>query len=386
MGGITQRLGTGLLALAISSALSYPVQAGQDVQALPAVQANQINTTDRLIVKFHTPSANIGTRIKALGATKGANLTHSRAMSGGAHVARLGQRISHVEARALAKQLAANPDVAYVEPDVRVYPQLVPNDSLYSLQWHYYEPAGGINLPGAWDISTGSNNIVIAVIDTGVVPHADLAGRLIPGYDFISDAADSNDGDGRDSNANDPGDYGCNGGSSSWHGTHIAGTIGAASNNGVGVTGINWLSKILPVRVLGKCGGYTSDIVDAMRWAAGLNVPGVPANPFPARVQNLSFGGEGSCAATFQNAVDDVTALGTVVVVAAGNGGSDVANTQPASCNGVIAVAATVRNGGKASYSNFGAKVAIAAPGGGNGGFILSTLNTGTTIPIADSY
>ncbi len=162
----------------------------------------------------------------------------------------------------------------------------------------------------------------------------------------------------------------------------MSGTIGAASNNGIGVSGVNWTSKILPARVLGVCGGYTSDIVDAMRWSAGIAVSGVPANANPARVESMSLGGSGACSSTFQSAVNDVVAQGTVVVVAAGNDDADAANTQPASCNNVIAVAAITQQGAKASFSNYGSKVAIAAPGVN----ILSTLNAGTTTPGADSY
>ena len=344
------------------------------------------DTVDRFIVKLRDSRADPRASISAVGAAFGERLEIVRAMSGGAHVARLGRRVMKGEAQAVARLLRSDPRVLSVEPDELMHPLLVPNDTMYAQQWHYYEPQGGIDLPGAWDITTGSAAITIAVVDTGVLPHAELVGRLVAGYDFISDATKANDGDGRDGNAADPGDYGCNGTSSSWHGTHVAGTIGAASNNGAGVTGINWVSKIQPIRVLGRCGGYTSDIVDGMRWAAGIAVPGVPANPTPARVENLSLGGGGACSATFQSAIDDVVARGTVVVVAAGNSNADAASAQPASCNNVIAVAATTRNGGRASYSNYGAKVAIAAPGGGGYDGVLSTLNTGTTTPAADSY
>lgn len=185
-------------------------------------------------------------------------------------------------------------------------PLLVPNDPQYTNQWHY-KGTYGIDAPAAWDIITGSTDIVVAVIDTGICNHADLAGRYLPGYDFVSDVLVANDGGGRDGDASDPGDWitaaedgsgyfaGCGASDSSWHGTHVAGTIGAASNNNFGVAGINWVSKILPVRVLGKCGGNTSDIIDGMRWAAGLTVAGVPANPYPAKVLNMSLGGSGAC-------------------------------------------------------------------------------------------
>jgi serine protease len=220
----------------------------------------------------------------------------------------------------------------------------------------------------------------------------------VPGYDFINDVLVANDGDGRDSNPSDPGDWitakesatgyfkGCPTSDSSWHGTHTAGTIGAASNNGVGVAGINWQSKILPVRVLGKCGGYMSDIIDGMRWSAGLSVTGVPANANPAKVINMSLGGAGSCSSEMQTAVNQVVAAGTTIVVSAGNSNLNASGFTPASCNGVITVAATSISGNKASYSNYGATIEISAPGGDTGNLIASTWNTGTTIPLADAY
>jgi len=377
------------LALALACALPL-AHAGVDVAvgtpATAIATTTDHDTVDRFIVRLRDGRADPRASISAVGASFGERLEIVRAMSGGAHVARLGRRVMKSEARAVARLLLSDPRVLSAEPDELMHPLLVPNDTMYAQQWHYYEPAGGIDLPGAWDITTGSAAITIAVVDTGVLPHAELVGRLVAGYDFISDIAKSNDGDGRDGNAADPGDYGCEGASSSWHGTHVAGTIGAAGNNGAGVAGINWVSRIQPIRVLGRCGGYTSDIVDGMRWAAGIAVPGVPANPTPARVENLSLGGSGACSAAFQSAINDVVARGTVVVVAAGNSNTDASSTQPASCSNVIAVAATTRTGGRASYSNFGAKVAIAAPGGGGNDGVLSTLNTGTSTPGADSY
>ncbi len=352
----------------------------------PIQAAADTDFADRFIVKLRDRAGDPRPHLAAIGAVFGERLDHVRSMSGGADVVRLGRRVQRLEAREVARLLATDARVTSIEPDVLIHPLVVPNDTMFAQQWHYHEPQGGINLPAAWNLTTGSSSITVAVIDTGVVRHADLAGRLVGGHDFVSDVAMSNDGDGRDADAGDPGDYGCNGSASSWHGTHVAGTIGAASNNGFGVTGINWVSKILPVRVLGKCGGYMSDIVDGMRWAAGIDVAGVPSNPYPARVENLSLGGDGACSAAFQSAINDVTARGTVVVVAAGNSNADVAGTQPASCTGVIAVAATTRNGGRAAYSNYGAKVTIAAPGGGGSDGVLSTLNTGSTTPGADSY
>ncbi len=347
------------------------------------------DANDRFIVKLREGAAEPQARIAAVAGRSGRALTYVRAMSGGAHVVRVpattlaataGQTRNEAK-RQLAQQLMLDPDVAYVEPDRKLYPLLVPNDPLYPQQWNYFEAAGGINLPAAWDITTGSTGVVVAVIDTGIRPHPDLANRTVPGYDFIGDTNVSNDGDGRDADPSDPGDYGC-GLNSSWHGTHVSGTVGAASNDGAGVAGVNWVSKILPARVLGKCGGYTSDIVDAMRWAAGMPIVGVPANANPARVENLSLGGTETCSNTFQRAIDDVVGRGTVVVVAAGNENADAATSEPANCNNVIAVGATLRNGGRASFSNYGSRVALSAPGAS----ILSTLNAGTTTPGADNY
>ena len=365
---------------------SMTATAGVNVNATASILPDE--TTDRLIIKFRDlPNSNVQARVHALSTSAAMAVEHVRPMSGNAHVVRLARRIGLRDARAVVARLRSDPAVAIAEVDARMVVQRIPNDPMYAQQWHYFEPAGGINLPGAWDVTTGASNIVVAVVDTGILPHSDLAGRVLPGYDFISDPVAANDGDGRDPNAADSGDFGCNGSTSSWHGTHVAGTIGASSNNSSGVAGINWVSKLLPVRVLGRCGGYTSDIVDGLRWASGIDVVGVPHNNYPAQVANLSLGGaNGGCSLTFQNAINDVTARGTVVVVAAGNGGVDASSYEPASCNGVIAVAATTRTGGKAGYSNFGSKVAIAAPGGSGGDGVLSTLNAGTTAPGADNY
>lgn len=345
----------------------------------------------------------------------GKRLAHFRSMSGGAEVLRLPQRVSVAEAQAIAQRLKTDPGVEYAEPDLLMQPALLPNDPQFVNQWHYKAPndeIGGANLPGAWDITQGAPGVVTAVIDTGILPHVEFSGRLLSGYDFIVDTSISNDGDGRDANPVDPGDWTASGecyvGSparnSSWHGTHVAGTVGAAGNNGQGVSGINWVSKILPVRVLGKCGGYVSDVVDAMRWAAGLpldtglpNNGGIPVNNNPARVLNLSLSGAGACGTTYQNAINDLVNAGKVIVVAAGNSNQNVDPTAttpghaPGNCTGVITVSAINRSGGKAYYSNFGNAVEIAAPGGAqtfindpNG--ILSTLNSGTTGAAADDY
>jgi serine protease len=315
-----------------------------------------------------------------------------------AHVMRLDARVDARRLADIARAMqAVDPDIEYIEPDLMLRPLLTPTDSRYLEQWHYYEATGGLNAPTAWDSSTGSG-VVVAVLDTGYRPHADLASNIVAGYDMIIDTAVANDGDGRDGSALDPGDWTiageCGGGSgasnSSWHGTHVAGTIAAVTNNAAGVAGVAFGARVQPVRVLGKCGGYTSDIADGITWASGGSVPGVPANATPARVINMSLGGGGACPTTTQNAINGARSRGTVVVVAAGNSNADASNFTPASCAGVVTVAATNRSGGRAYYSNFGTVVDVAAPGGDvrsaatNG--VLSTLNTGTTTPGADSY
>ena len=355
--------------------------------------------TNRIIVKFKernsgTGSARIdGQGMQLLSTRAGVDLKYFRTMSGEAHVVQLPDHLSLEQVWAISRKLMTLPQVEYAEPDQILRPIFTPNDPRYGEQWHYYG-AWGINLPAAWDLTTGSSKIVVAVIDTGITNHADLLANTIPGYDFISDVWTANDGNGRDNNPSDPGDWveadDCENGSlpqnSSWHGTHVAGTIGAVSNNGLGVAGINWNSKILPVRILGRCGGSLSDLADAMRWAAGLSVPGVSANPNPARVLNLSLGGPGACETTLQNAVNNVTAAGASVVVAAGNELTDASDSTPANCSGVITVAATDESGDLALYSNYGSTVEISAPGGGFFAGVLSTSNAGATLPTSDSY
>ncbi|MEK8030553.1 S8 family serine peptidase [Ideonella sp. DXS29W] len=307
----------------------------------------------------------------------------------GAQVLHLNKSVPVRELQAVARQIMADDaNVLYAEPDYRARAFATPTDPLYSSQWHYYETAGGLNLPSAWDVSTGSD-VVVAVIDTGVRAHVDLADNLLSGYDFISNSSTGNDGDGRDSDANDPGD-GCNGGHSSWHGTHVAGTIAAVTNNGEGGAGVAYNAKILPVRVLGCGGGYFSDIADGVLWASGSAVGGVSAPSQPAKVLNLSLGGKTACPTTMQNAINQARSNGAVVIVAAGNSNEDASKHSPANCANVVTVAAVGRTGARASYSNYGAKIDVAAPGGdqstGTANGVLSTLNDGYSTAGNDSY
>ena len=368
--------------------------------------------TQRLIVKFRpaAPSSHVETesvrgasRVSRLAADGGVALAYVRPMSLGAHVVAFDHPVPLSEARAIARRLAGRAEVEFVQPDHRMRAQLVPNDQSLSLQTYLGDDVAGISAFSAWDVATGSANIVVAVVDTGYRPHAAMAGRILPGYDFISDPIVANDGDGRDADASDPGDWitrtdltsshtfdGCDIENSSWHGTSIAGIIAANSNDAVWTAGIDWAAKILPVRVLGKCFGDDSDIIDGIAWAAGLSVPGVPANPTPAQVINLSIGEQADCAPAYQQVIASALAHGITraIVTSAGNDGADIATNTPSNCPGVISVGATTSAGSRASYSNFGATMTISAPGGdssaGSDGIeILSNL--GLSIPTADA-
>ena len=330
------------------------------------------------------------------------------------HLLKLEPALTPADARALAATLRKSAEIESVEPDQMMQLQsMTPNDPAYLQnpgQWHYMMPAGlnlgGADLPAAWDMTLGSGTIDVAVIDTGYRPHADLQ-AMLPGYDFIANTMVANDGDGRDADASDPGDYvnagqcspGASASHSTWHGTHVMGTVAALMNNGLFGTGVAPHVRILPVRVLGRCGGYTSDIVDGIRWAAGIDVPGAPHNANPARVINLSLGSFGACSAAFQSAVNDANARGAIVVVATGNGGYDSVS-QPANCSGVIAVTAHSFSGDSADYANIGSQTTLSAPGGGcgtlssmcvpdqtlDGPAIYSLGNTGLTQPLQDTY
>ena len=334
-------------------------------------------------------------------ADAGATLSFLKSVSAHTHVAQTSRTMGHAELSALAQAVAQDPRVEYAEVDERVYPHFVPNDSLYAAhQGNLKSPvvvAGGANLPNAWGRTVGGvpvsgAGVTVAVLDTGYRPHADLAANVVAGYDFISPDGfnnyfSANDGDGRDASALDPGDWNtqanqCDLENSSWHGTHVAGIIGAVGNNDAGVIGVAYRAQILPLRVLGVCGGFTSDTAAALQWAAGLTVPGVPANPNVAKVINMSFGRTGNCSPTYQAAITAARNAGAVVVVSAGNEYSRTTITQPANCAGVIAVTAHTSSGAIADYANTGVGTTISAPGTS----IYTTSNTGLTAPAADSY
>lgn len=361
-------------------------------------------------------------------------LSHQRKLATGSELVRSSRKLTASEANALMQQIAADPAVAHVEPDVMMHavrdiaapatlapkavmtPQtFTPDDPYYAqYQWHFSNATGGANINNAWDLADGSG-ITVAVIDTGITQHEDIDMSLADaGYDFISDAfVSGRDTDDRVPGGWDQGDWTttepylseCTDANnppedSSWHGTHVSGTIAELTNNGIGMAGIAHNAKVLPVRVLGHCGGYTSDIADAIVWASGGHVDGVPDNQNPAQVINMSLGGGGSCSAdsVTGQAIAGAIGRGTTVVVAAGNNNTDVSQFTPASCAGVIAVASNGITGKRAFYSNYGSGITVSAPGGGvypndgssgtptNDGFVWSAINAGATVPTDATY
>jgi serine protease len=389
-------------------------------------------------------------RAQALGARVGLALRSGRAITGRSHVV-FADGISSAE---LAERLAQQSDVEYAVPDQRRRILAAPNDPYYAAgpaivgltggpvvgQWYLHAPAGevqsSINIEAAWDITPGSPGVTVAVLDTGVrFDHRDLktvaaGGKLLPGYDLVGPDLSTtgaslgtyqiaNDGNGIDSDPSDPGDwitqaeandpngqfYQCGaqddngnyvGENSSWHGTQTAGLIGALTNNGEGMAGVGRNVRVLPVRVLGKCGGYDSDIIAGMYWAVNATDPdegGLPANPNPAQVISMSLGGPGTCDADYQDVIAAVTAKGAVIVASAGNDEGHVVSL-PANCPGVVAVAGLRHVGTKVGFSNIGAQVSLSAPGGNCVNIdanepclysILTTANAGTTTPVSDA-
>ncbi len=446
MNPISHTLRRGTLALALALALAGTAQAATQA-TLNSSAMTVSGSYDRFIVTYRDGSterrdhaavvqnvsaalARAGLAHRTVGAASvSTTVRYQRKLAIGADLVRTSRKLNRTEADALMRQLATDPAIAHVEPDVLMHAvrdvrasapiaaaATTPDDPYYAqYQWHFSNPIGGINAPAAWPLADG-NDIVVAVLDTGITEHPDLDLSLADaGYDFLSSALQSGrDSDGRAAGAWDTGDWttgepwlsACTDAmhppaDSSWHGTHVSGTIAELSNNAEGMAGVAPLAKILPVRVLGHCGGYTSDIADAIIWASGGHVDGVPDNQHPAQVINMSLGGPGTCTANdvTATAIADALSRNTTVVVAAGNENVDSAGVTPASCPGVISVGATGITGRRAFYSNFGSKVTLAAPGGGiyrndgsSGeqavpeGFVWSAINIGTTVPAEPDY
>ena len=341
------------------------------------------------------------------------SVTQTQDLGSGNALVELSSGVSDSDAQSIIDEIKSDPNVASVEFNKRVFlnafPSTPPNDTEWvaDQMWGLYGTYGvGIaadkdTMNAVWNANQGSGTVV-AVLDTGSTVHPDLDSNYVAGYDFVSSASPScrsgatnSDGDyvdtstygalGWDNNPLDPGDWttvtsaSCgNAGNSSWHGTHVAGTIAAVTDNGQYVAGVAPLAQIQPVRVLSFDGGGSADLIAGISWASGGTVTGVAANATPADVINMSLGGFGACPSGIQTSIDAATAAGSVVVVSAGNSNADAANYFPANCTGVISVAALTSTGARASYSNYGASVDIAAPGSG----IYSTMNTGTTLPI----
>lgn len=329
-----------------------------------------------------------------------------------ATVVTLSSKLTAEQAEKYMAALSSNPSVASVEPDLlrrsnartrtaanskvaqvaqaaQASNQVVaPNDTLYPQQWNLHGTKG-LATPEAWKTTQGAG-VTVAVIDSGIVKHPDLDANVLPGYDFITEPSIARDGNGRDSDPTDQGNWeeagvcgaDAEASESNWHGTHVAGSIAAIMNNKRGIVGVAPSTKILPVRALGMCGGYDSDIADAMVWAAGGTVEGVPANSNPAKIINLSLGGEGTCPATYSKAITEVNKRGAILVVAAGNDGQDTSKVAPANCGGSIVVGATDQNGKRSDFSNYGKLVDVSAPGSS----IMSTVDLGTTVSKGAGY
>jgi serine protease len=396
------------------------------------------------------------TDVASLSVRVGVKITGSRQLTPNMHVLFLPTALYGGAVTNALARLRADPAVKFADVDELRYPMTVPNDPLFgpttgaSGQWYMDTPSStpvtvegvqttdwaATDAVSAWGITTGSSGIVIADVDTGVrYDHPDLlraglggGGRLLPGYDFVSQDYDSqgialgtylsaNDGDGWDPDPSDPGDWisvadtanplfaNCTVENSSWHGTRVVGIFGAIANNDVGIAGMSWGAWVLPVRAIGKCGGYDSDIITGIEWAAGMPVTGtgitVPDNPYPADIINLSLGGSTTCSSDYQEALTTVTGLGVLVVASAGNSTTDITADSsvgaPANCSasvaGVIAVAGLRNVGTKVGYSSLGPEVGIAAPAGNcinsSGDCLRSidtTTNLGTTTPGTNSY
>ncbi|HEX3397913.1 MAG TPA: S8 family serine peptidase [Steroidobacteraceae bacterium] len=435
---------------------SHPVaigpQASRLVVGFRATPANSVTKAIRSRVKAQlthvTQAQTSQSDLASLAQRTGIAMARSRQLAPSMHVVFLRETLYGADVAAVLDKVRADPSVAFADVDERRYPHAQPNDPLFGPtaglatgQWYMLTPtpagdAAATDAVSAWDVTKGSSGTVIADVDSGIrFDHPDLlragfGGRLLPGYDFVSQDFDrktgaplgtsliANDGDGYDPDPSDPGDWvsttdmqnplfppsqcgdpNNNNGpvNSSWHGTRVMGVLGAITDNGVGIAGMTWNPYLLPVRALGKCGGYDSDIIVGIQWAVGMTVMDeqgnpIPDNPYPADIINLSLGGAGSsCPSDYQTLIMQLTGMGVLVVASAGNESGPV--DIPANCPGILAVAGLRNVGTKVGYSSLGPEVGIGAPAGNcvntSGPCLRSidtTVNEGLTVPGTNSY
>lgn len=383
----------------LGNATTYILNVGQNVpangSALPARTSDDF-VPGELIIQGSDPHDDAVQRVagrssaalyKVSQTPQGAAIKRVDATREGArYSARLARKYETLAAVARIKR---GKNVVAAEPNYIRRASRIPDDPFYAYQWNY----SSINLPLAWDLTQGSDQVIVAVVDTGaLLEHPDLKGQLIAGYDFVRDPDRARDGDGIDPDPNDSGDLGF-GGSSSFHGTHVAGTIAAHSNNGDGVAGVAWLARVMPVRALGVDGGTTYDVIQAIRYAAGLSNDSNTTPPRRADIINLSLGSNSS-SQTEQNTIDQARNAGVIIIAAAGNDASSNPSF-PAAYTGVVSVAATTITRTHASYSNFGPTIDVAAPGGnsatdvngdGIGDGVVSTFGDDAHLPVTFGY
>jgi len=414
------------LSIAVSMALAAPVAwAGGSIEYVRAnttsLQAGE--TYDEFIVKYRADAVQRADRSRLLQSVNTAasralpsvgksnlalNAQFQRRLAVGADVVKMSRKLDEASAEALIRQIAADPAVEYVEPVMRMVRLETPTDPSWDEQWGLKVPSesgGGINLPPALDLARGAG-VIVAVLDTGVTDHPDLSANVLfdAGYDFNE----------RKPGGYDPGDFttgseGCGVAASSWHGTHVAGTIAAVTNNDIGVASVAPEATILPVRVLGKCGGGSTDIADAIVWSSGGTVAGVPANEYKADIINMSLGGRNpaACPNVYKDALAFAHDANVTVVVAAGNSDVDVTGangvgTTLGNCGDSLIVVGGVgplgRRGGVASNgttqaghgSSHGVRVDVAGPMGSGWDYaeeqVLSTVNLGAQGPTEPGY
>ena len=317
--------------------------------------------------RAHALYAGITSDVQSIDELLNVKTSYVRSTALDASVVTTSAALTPAQAQQYMNALSANSKVASVSPDMRRYATVDStsepvkiNDPKMNRMWSLTGEKG-VSALEAWGTTRGKG-VTVAVLDSGITAHPDLDANVLPGYDFIAESAFSNDGDGRDSDPTDAGNWtvdnqcftGSKATASDWHGTHVAGTIAAIANNNEGIAGVAPEAKIVPVRVLGACGGFDSDITDGIIWAAGGSVRGVPANQNPAQVINMSIGSEGTCTTPYRQAIAQANKRGSIVVVAAGNNNFDASKSSPGNCEDVINVGATDKNGKRSYFSNYG--------------------------------